>query len=361
MIQILTALRNDHPFTLQPHHTREELLQLRTDSQFNCPSCKAPVTLKIGTLKIPHFAHLQKICCTPGSEPETQLHLLGKFRLSAFFRQQKIPVHVEHYLPPIKQRPDLLTEKAVIEFQCSPLPVEEITKRSKGYAELALDAIWIRGTQKTPPPGPSIFQIRPFERAMFRGRQEHPHLLHFNPENSLFIYYSNLFYLQGNRWAGKVSLLPQHEQVYPFAAPKILNKEEYGRIAALMRIEKNKYVRSQLFAKNRMRNPFWRLSYELQLDREAIPDIFGLPLFGGHLLMEHPLLWQMKAALLIESGKPVDTLVKEKLVKTTRSDIESQTIQVLSAYEAIYRNAYSACLPEVVDISYHLLAKAWEN
>lgn len=362
VIHILTALDKGRLFTLQAYHTRQQLIQLRRDRTFLCPACEAPVVLKVGTTKIPHFAHLQQFSCTPGGEPETPLHLLGKSRLSSFFHDNNIPVHVEHYLPAIKQRPDLLAEKSAIEIQCSTLPVEQVVKRSQGYAKVGLQSVWIRGIENMPAPGLGIFQIRPFERAMFRGGQLHPHLLQFNPNHSLFIYYSNLFYIQGNRWIGKASLLPLKEQVFPFAVPKQLTEAEYGEAISLMRIEKNKYIRSQLFAKNRMRNPFWRLSYELQLDREAIPEIFGLPLAGGHLFLEHPLIWQMKAALMIESGKPVDMLLANKLVKLAPSGIDVRTpLQVLSTYETLYRNGHSACFSEVVDISYHLLAKAWEN
>ncbi|MFP3357074.1 competence protein CoiA family protein [Planococcus sp. SIMBA_143] len=362
VIHILTALDNGYLFTLQAYHTRQELIQLRRDRTFLCPACESPVVLKVGTTKIPHFAHLQQFSCTPGGEPETPLHLLGKSRLSSFFYDNNIPVHVEHYLPAIKQRPDLLAEKSAIEFQCSTLAVEQVVKRSQGYAKMGLHAVWIRGIENVPAPGLGIFQIRTFERAMFRSTPLHPHLLQFNPNHSLFVYYSNLFYVQGNRWIGKASLLPMKEQVFPFAVPKKLTKAEYKQVISLMRIEKNKYIRSQLFAKNRMRNPFWRLSYELQLDKGDIPEIFGLPLAGGHLFLEHPLIWQMKAALIIESGKPVETLLADQLVKLAPSSIDKcKPLEVLSAYETLYRNGHSVCFSEVVDISYHLLAKAWEN
>ncbi|MEZ0482422.1 competence protein CoiA [Planococcus sp. SSTMD024] len=362
MIIILTALDKGRLFTLQAHHTRQQLIQLRRGRTFLCPVCEAPVVLKVGTTKIPHFAHLQRFSCTPGSEPETPLHLLGKSRLSSFFYDKNIPVHVEHYLPQIKQRPDLLARKSAIEIQCSTLPVEHVIKRSQGYAKMGLDAIWVRGIDAMPAPGLGVFRIRPFERAMFRSTQLHPHLLQFNPNHSLFVYYSNLFYVQGNRWIGKASLLPLKKQVFPFAVPKKITKAEYKQAISLMRIEKNKYIRSQLFAKNRMRNPFWRLSYELQLDRGGIPEIFGLPLAGGHLFLEHPLIWQMKVALMIETGKPVETLLADELMKFAPSGIEHRhLLQVLSMYETIYRNAGLAGVSEVVDISYHLLAKAWEN
>lgn len=111
-----------------------------------------------------------------------------------------------------------------------------------------------------------------------------------------------------------------------------------------------------------MKNPFWRLSYELQLDREAIPDVFGLPIAGGHLILEPPLIWQMKTAKMIECGKPVETLLADSLVKVAPSGSENESLlQVLSAYETLYRNGRATPFSEAVDISYHLLAKGWEN
>lgn len=362
VIYILTALDKGRLFTLQAHHTRKQLIQLRKERSFLCPACEAPVILKVGTTKIPHFAHLHQFSCTPGSEPETLLHLLGKSRLASFFHDKNLAVQIEHYLPQIKQRPDLFAGKSAIEFQCSTLSAEQVVTRSQGYAEIGLHTIWIRGIEDVPVTGMGIIQIRPFERAMFRSNRLQPHLLQFNPNHSLFVYCSNLFYVQGNRWIGKVSLLPAKEQVFPFAVPKKIIKEEYLQVMSLMKIEKNKYIRSQLFAKNRMRNPFWRLSYELQLDKEAVPTIFGLPLAGGHLFHEHPVIWQMKAALMIESGKPVEALLADGLVKLAPSVIDmDMPLRVLLAYENLYRNGHSACYSEVMDISYHLLAKAWEN
>lgn len=362
VIHILTALNKGQLFTVQAHHTREQLIELRQNGTFLCPSCKAPVVLKVGTRKIPHFAHLQQYSCRPGGEPETQLHLLGKFKLSSFFREKGIPAHVEKYLASIKQRPDLLVKNAAIEFQCSPLPIEQVLKRSQGYTKSGFQAIWIRGIEKLTAPGMTVLHIRPFERAMLRGASLHPHLLHFNPQLSLFIYYSNLFYIQGNRWIGKASLLPMDAQSFPFAVPKMVTPSEYAQAMSLMRIENNKFFRSQLFAKNRMRNSFWRLSYELQLEREAIPEIFGLPFAGSHLFLEHPVIWQMKAALMIESGKPVETLLADGLVKLAPPAVDKQSLmKVLLAYETIYKNGRYVGFSKMVDISYHLLAKTWEN
>lgn len=357
VILILTALHKQALFVLQEHHTRAQLLELRRNSQFHCPCCHAPVILKVGTTKIPHFAHLQQSSCTHVGEPESLLHLLGKSRLHSFFRSHNLPVGLEQYLPEIKQRPDLLVENKALEFQCSAMTAEQVVTRSEGYRSIQLEPMWIRGTQTTPLAGPGIFQIRRFEREMFLGAADRPYLISFHPEKSLFIYYSNLFYLQGNRWVAKASILKIEQQAYPFAVPKRLEKSEYESMAALFRNEKNNYIRSQLFARNRMRNAFWRLSYELQLNKQAVPEIFGLPLLGGHLIAEHALIWQMKVARMLETGNSVETLLEKSMLQLSSPCAQEAVYRLLHLYETIYKTATSASAAEVVDISYQELAK----
>ncbi|MFC4712647.1 competence protein CoiA [Planococcus dechangensis] len=359
VIDILTALHEQALFVLQEHHTRAQLLELRRTSRFYCPNCEAQVILKVGTTKIPHFAHLQS--CKQSHEPETLLHLLGKSRLYSFLQQQQLSPRLEQYIPDIKQRADLLVASDALEFQCSVLTAEHVSKRSNGYRSIQIEPIWIRGTETIPHSGPGIFQIRPFEREMFLGDEDMPHLLSFHPKKSLFIYFSNLFYLQGNRWVGKASILDMAHQTYPFAIPKRLGKSEYELMAAMFRLERNKYIRSQLFARNRMRNAFWRLTYELQVDKQAVPEIFGLPLPGGHWITEHALVWQMKAALMIHSGKPVEDLLDKESIRLSSVGKREKVYRLLRLYESIYQASKEASSAEMVDISYQALAKAWEN
>ncbi len=361
MIFILTALHDQKLFVLQEHHTRDELIRMRLASNnFHCPVCRAPVVLKIGTVNIPHFAHLQKHSCSAGNEPETKVHLLGKSRLSSFFHQQKISSQLEQYLPSIKQRPDLLLPRHAVEFQCSALSAEDVQRRSAGYRSLQLEPLWIRGAEKMPMKGPSIFRIRWFEREMFLGPPERPYLLFFHPEQSLFIYYSNLLYVHANCWVGKASFLPAEQQVFPFAVPRPISRIEYEKAAALFKVERKRFIRSQLFAKNRMTNDFWRLSYELGLSKQALPNIFGIPLPGGHWIKEHPLIWQMKTAWALEKGWELEMLIETNKLGPFFSGKE-RVLELLSLYKDIYTAGMERSSSEIDEVCYRLLAKAWEN
>ena len=191
VIHILTALHEQGLFVLQEHHTRAQLLELRRTIQFYCPGCKDQVILKVGAIKTPHFAHLHHSSCEQSHEPETFLHLLGKSRLYSFLQQQQLSPRLEHYLPDIKQRADLLVANKALEFQCSVLTAEQVSRRSSGYRSTKLEPIWIRGTQAIPHSGTGVFQIRPFEQEMFLGDGDMPYLLSFHPEKTLFIYFPN--------------------------------------------------------------------------------------------------------------------------------------------------------------------------
>lgn len=115
---------------------------------YYCPSCQQKVFLKQGTLKIPHFAH-QKRGCQSFSEGETPQHLLGKQLLARLFRQIGYQVQIEAYQIDLKQRPDLLVTKQgqvyAIEYQCAPLSVTEMVKRTQGYLKKGWKCWWILG------------------------------------------------------------------------------------------------------------------------------------------------------------------------------------------------------------------------
>ncbi|MBW1605399.1 competence protein CoiA [Lactobacillus sp. Sy-1] len=118
--------------------------QSNQHGEFFCPSCKEPVTLRRGSIKIAHFAHRKNSKCSTFSEGETTEHLLGKKQLSKFFNQNN-PI-LEFYFKSIKQRPDiLLSNQHVIEFQCSPITNRRLSERLAGYERIGYQSIWILG------------------------------------------------------------------------------------------------------------------------------------------------------------------------------------------------------------------------
>src|SRR5699024_8199633 len=117
-------------------------------STFYCPVCQTEVIVRAGPKVIPHFAHRSVVKCM-ASGGEGAYHEQGKLILYNWLRKQGFHVKLEHYLPDIKQRPDLFLQigkkNIAIEFQCVPLSTKEIMKRNAGYHRLQITPIWILG------------------------------------------------------------------------------------------------------------------------------------------------------------------------------------------------------------------------
>ncbi|WP_018659447.1 competence protein CoiA [Allofustis seminis] len=136
---------NDHQELVQADY------QLNRDQKYFCPSCRQRVYLKKGALMIPHFAHFKSCSQFAFSEGETVEHLQGKRVLAEWFSQLGAKsIEMEAYLPKLQQRPDVLVEldassKIAVEFQCSPISAQKLSKRSLGYLMVDYFPLWIFG------------------------------------------------------------------------------------------------------------------------------------------------------------------------------------------------------------------------
>lgn len=138
---MLYALTKDSKMITAKAATKEQ--------KYYCPSCHEPVILRQGHYYMAHFAHLKRTCGT-FSEGETNEHLRGKKLLATFFRAFGARVKLEAYLPGSKQRPDLLVQLPdqqllALEYQCAPLSLRKLQKRSRGYHDVGLAELWILG------------------------------------------------------------------------------------------------------------------------------------------------------------------------------------------------------------------------
>ncbi|CAJ1228623.1 competence protein CoiA [Lactiplantibacillus xiangfangensis] len=125
-------------------------LQAKRQTDYFCPGCMAPVTLKRGTVTIAHFAHCPGRACTTFSEGETAEHLLGKRQLATWFENSGYQVQLEAPLAQLHQRPDILVQAPhqaplAIEFQCSPLSNQRLWERTAGYRQHGYRVLWLLG------------------------------------------------------------------------------------------------------------------------------------------------------------------------------------------------------------------------
>ena len=123
------------------NYSREKLQQIQSQAFF-CLSCKEKLKLKIGKVRMPHFAHLPDSVCQAFSEAESPEHLA----LKKVIHQWENSAQLEVYLPLLAQRPDcLIGEKLCLEIQCSALSLEKLVERTNNYQQKGYQVLWILG------------------------------------------------------------------------------------------------------------------------------------------------------------------------------------------------------------------------
>jgi len=307
----VASTKDQFLFYLTKSYSKEELTAIKNKTDFFCPSCNAAVILKIGQIKTPHFAHKSLTHCDTYSEPESPLHLQGKLQLYRFFSSNNHTVELEKYLPDIRQRADLLVDQhTAIELQYSPVSAPQVCSRSQGYLRLGIQPEWIIGLPGPVEEGIQLFKLSSWKKELLRQRQKANYIISFSPEADLFYYHSNLIYISGNQWIGKVKSLAAAKQQFPFAVPRKLSEREFEEMYSLFYQARRKFIASQQFINNRIRSSFWRACYELQLDGRNLPATIGIPLKNAELIPCHPVLWQLQALAGLKNGAATKTLIE---------------------------------------------------
>lgn len=282
-------------------YSREALQQYRQQIKFYCPQCHQPVRLKIGTIYMPHFAHVSNEACDQlFSEGESVTHLKGKILLFEWLKGRGHTIELEPYLSKLAQRPDLLLQKrdkfTAIEFQCSAIPHEKWRERTDGYQKENIDVVWLFQTppKKSASAGIQKISISPLMQQVMRYPQQGlPYLMTFDATTSQFIYWSNLLHLQGHTFITKVQCLPIDMQQYPFLEPKPILREEFNRYWEIYRKTGEHYVYQRLLRSRKgVQDPFLRSCYEMNLSLEKMPLYVGLPVKNAEAIPSFSIEWQ---------------------------------------------------------------------
>ncbi|VDG97258.1 Competence protein [Lysinibacillus sphaericus] len=307
---ILTANLNDGtPVVLDDTVKREHLRTWRTEQQFRCPQCGDRVLLKVGSIRIPHFAHEVDSTCTGSfSEGESIPHLQGKQLLHSFFQRLEKTSVLEPLISEIEQRPDLLVQhegNAIpIEFQCSRLPEDVKSSRTEGYRSLGMEPIWILQTPekyKERPEGMGLFSFSAFHQMFFTTSVSPEHtLLTLSPETKQFHYFSHLLPIDGNRFIAIHRKLPAHLQTFPFARPKLPDQHLLLHYYKSYKIHRTTYLQRSIFLNRRgVQDPFLRHCYELKLRPAELPLWIGVPVKGNRAFSVHDCEWQLGLIYLL--------------------------------------------------------------
>lgn len=133
-------------------YSEKELRAWSDKKILKCPVCGERLIYKHGMVRVPHFAHEKdKECTYTFFENETKEHASGKVLLYKWLQKLNSVsnLELESYIKETKQRPDLYfkigEQKYVIEYQCSPITLEEFKERRELYKLNNIIDIWILG------------------------------------------------------------------------------------------------------------------------------------------------------------------------------------------------------------------------
>ena len=148
MVCILQALNDREQLVLLDGKKSRECLRSESVSKkFYCPQCHGEVRMKVGSVKIPHFAHISRSTCESFSEPESAIHLQAKQQLYEWLKESHVVVVIEKTYCTLSQRADVAVvhedHEYAIEFQRSQLAQEHWIHRTNGYKTHNIIPFWL--------------------------------------------------------------------------------------------------------------------------------------------------------------------------------------------------------------------------
>lgn len=292
---LLTAkLSNGVIISLAEAHSFAFLQQLRQQERFYCRQCEERVILKLGSKRIPHFAHEKGSTCLEQYERESQYHLAGKLRLYEWLKNLGLTPRLECYFPEIQQRADVVFtlegKTYCVEYQCSQISEEAFMKRTKGYQKHSLQPLWILGGNNINRKSSQKISLSAFQYLFLRkSSSEQWYIPSFCPQINKFIIITNIMPLSvknsfANFFAKPLDSDSLNYILNPPPSPEPSLKE--------WREEMKHYKTSLLMNKTFFKSPFFKELYSRALNPQLMPPYVGIPLSLAPVIEEPPFIWQ---------------------------------------------------------------------
>jgi competence protein CoiA len=307
---MITAI-NQHGTTvsLSEKMSKDHLISLKKDFTFYCPGCKLQVLIKAGSIKIPHFAHLNNSACSVSSEPESEYHLLGKIKIFQWLQLQKLNAVLEAYIPEVNQRADILVKIGsrtyAVEFQCSVIPEHDFCKRTEAYIQQNITPIWILASKLIKEIKQNEHYFSAFQWLFLTGQRKKPVLLAFCPYKQHIFQYNHFFpYTKRKTFAFKnilpmrhssfQSLLCDRPRFFPF-----LSQWRKHRLTWNIHSVKTKTIH----------DPFFKELYLNRISPAYLPVEIGIPITGMYLLESPAVEWQAWLFLDVLHNKTIGSSI----------------------------------------------------
>ncbi|KYC97252.1 hypothetical protein B4102_0907 [Heyndrickxia sporothermodurans] len=294
---MLTAItKNRELYCLLYPESKEKLMKIRGKTPLYCPQCYEEVIVKIGKIKIPHFAHKTNTKCT-SSEPESERHLQGKIDLFSWLKAQRLNVEMEKFFPEINQRSDLYVQKHgkkyAIEFQCSAIPIEEIEKRTEGYSSIDIVPVWLLGGepyQKKFTLIDNVFKVSDFQWSLAQYNSTNGmHIYSYSPETKNITILSHLAPISIRKVFAQQMTYPLASVDFPLNLP---NKNDKKFDWNFWFHEKKNMLRNKIIYASNLKDSFLATAYYNRHSPILFPPLIGIPVKFMEICKTHVSIWQ---------------------------------------------------------------------
>lgn len=303
---LLTAkLSNGKIITVAEKNNLTFLRHLRKQEKFYCRQCGERVILKLGSKRIPHFAHEKGSPCLERFEPESEYHNRGKLYLYEWLQQNSLSPQLEVYYPAILQRADVVFayngKTYCIEFQCASISEQEFIKRTKGYQRLSLNPLWILGGKNIFRKNRQKYSLSAFHYLFLQKTSSNQlYLPAFCPETDKFIFLANIMPVSVRTSLANIFIKPRNfVSVNDLLAPSFPSFPSVDS----WREEMKQFKTTFFIGKHIYNSPFLKELYSLSVNPRLLPPYVGIPLPSNPVIEESPFIWQTYIYIDLLAGR----------------------------------------------------------
>ncbi|PKR78350.1 hypothetical protein CEY16_00910 [Halalkalibacillus sediminis] len=318
---MLKAIDSNGKDVVAFEYSGDELEALR-HHPLMCPSCREPVLLKAGPIKLPHFSHHPQSSCAfrKGETPE---HIIGKTHFYEWFNSQQLPSYIEYFVPSINQRVDVLTKVKeiyyAIEYQCSPITQQEFRDRTEGMISAGIRPIWIFGSNYLKPSGINQFKLNPILRiaTYYSSVKNSSYVLFYDSSNQQLITLSDIHSFQTHYLA---SMKRRNLSSLQFKELFDTDQLAIKKVQSTILKSKNHFRTKSRKRLSQVECNFLKKLYEIHLHPQNLPSCINLPIKNGHLFKHPPYEWQTELIIKLIHPLPVGAKFTFKQAKQTVAD-----------------------------------------
>jgi competence protein CoiA len=268
------------------------LHKMREEEQFFCPECKEKLILKIGSQKVPHFAHYRVVNCSR-YENESSYHLAGKEKLYLWLKTQGLQPQLELYDAALAQRPDICfhvnNQKIAVEFQCSTIPESLMRKRTNSYRKNHYYPIWILGGNQLKRKNTDILSISSFQYLFLTIKDGKSSLLFYCPNSDRMIFIRQITPVTLRNAAASISIKQlKNVKFLELCSPPIHTSFSIDSWKNEIKHFKDQYPLSP----KAFSDPFLCELYQNHLHLSILPPEIGLPVPSSPFIKTPPMIWQ---------------------------------------------------------------------